>query len=270
MACPPKPVWADIAPSLFQHSPFTLAERWLLNWTVCCCSWYRCYTQAAGREHPVGAVRSPRATVVRGWDGVPFENHCTGFHTQAERLCLGFTNSSLEAQFRWMTVRNAARGLTLRCQSQRWGWLYYDLDLWKQVSISGRVQRACFKVSGALLLRSCLSAGEKGMPGKRRWAGYALCGEPWSYTFRFTGPQSFVCLPTAPFACLVMELHPTLRKREAVIDSHMLLPGGAAVFQSFVNCSNRSQPFPLFSLLRPTHFPLKNPSVFIGSAWERR
>lgn len=89
------------------------------------------------------------------------------------------------------------------------------------------------------------------------------------YAFRFTGPQSFVCLPTAPFACLVMELHPTLRKPEAVIDSHMLQPGGAAVFKSFVNCSNRSQPFPLFSRLHPTHFPLKNPSVFIGSAWER-
>lgn len=69
VACPPKPVRADIPPSIFQHSHFTLAEHWRLNWMVCCCSRYWCYT----RERPVGVVRSPGVTVVREWEVFPFE-----------------------------------------------------------------------------------------------------------------------------------------------------------------------------------------------------
>lgn len=182
MACPPKPVGADISPSLFQHSPFTLAERWLLNWTVCCCSRYWCYTRAAGREHPVGAVRSPWATGVRGWDGVPFQNHCIGFHTQAERPCLGFTNSSLEAQIHPMDDGEEHRqgNHPQVSEPEVRVTLLWPRPLKTSLHLWARIQRACFKASGALLLRSRISAGEKGTPVKRRWAGYALCGESWS------------------------------------------------------------------------------------------
>lgn len=99
----------------------------------------------------------------------------------------------------------------------------------------------------------------KGNASTAVWGRIRFVWRALVYTVRFSVPQSFVCLPTAPFACLVMELHATPRKREAAIDSHMLQPGGAAVFQSFVNCSKRSQPFPLFSVLHLTHFPPEEP-----------